>query len=121
MLAHRLADGLGIVAVVLVAFHVRCHQVRTHEAYLTPELCNLAGPIVASGTGLHSYQTRRQLGQERQHLFTSQLLAQHHYSACVHPSRWKTLFAKSIPSVVTFIVGPSSLCCGDGHRTILAR
>jgi hypothetical protein len=70
-------DRLGVAYIILVRFHVRAHEARTHPPDLMTALGNLAGPIVNAATRLHRHQARSQLRHERQHLPASEL-APHH-------------------------------------------
>jgi hypothetical protein len=82
---HRLADCLGIVAVVLVGLHVRLDELRRHEPHLVAQLDELARPVMRAATGLHPDQAGRQVGEELQHLAAFELLAQHRFPALAHP------------------------------------
>jgi len=69
--AGRLANGLGIVAVVLLALAVRLDEVRAHEPRFMAELGDLSGPIVRATAGFHTHHAWLQLHQERQRLFAA--------------------------------------------------
>lgn len=53
---HRLADRLGIVAVVLVILAIGLHELRRHQAHRVPQGRELSRPVVAAGAGLHADQ-----------------------------------------------------------------
>ena len=57
MAAHRFADRLGIVSVVLVALDVGLDEVLAHQPRLVSKLADLARPKMRSGISLHSHQT----------------------------------------------------------------
>ncbi len=89
--AHRLADRLRIIAVLLVVLAVRHGRSRRHEPHLMPRPAKFAGPLVGVPTGLHAGQTGRQLGQQA---FVSRLqtaLSIRLSSALSTPSAWETL------------------------------
>ncbi len=74
---HRLTNRLSIVAIVLVALHVRLDELRRHELDLVAQLDELARPVVRTGTGFHANQAGCQIGEEAKHLGSLELLAQH--------------------------------------------
>jgi hypothetical protein len=70
---HRLADRSGVTRIRLAALDIGLDVLRRHQLHGVPELGNLTPPIVRTAAGLHADQTLRQLGEERQHLFASEL------------------------------------------------
>jgi hypothetical protein len=73
--AHRrpsycFTDRFGVTCIVLVRFHIRTPEARTHQLDLMTASGNLAGPIVRAATRLHRHQARAPLRHERQQLPT---------------------------------------------------
>jgi len=60
-----------------------------------------------STTCLNTNQAWRKLGQQRHQLLAGKPSSQHRYSPLVDAVELKSVFFKSMPSVVTFIAGPS--------------
>ena len=52
--AHRFADRLGVIGVVLVALHVRLHELRRNQLHLESFLLQLARPVMRATTRLHA-------------------------------------------------------------------
>ena len=52
--AHRLADCLGVVGVVLVALHVRLHKLRGNQLHPESLLLQLARPVMRATARLHA-------------------------------------------------------------------
>src|SRR5262245_8826206 len=72
---HRLADGLSIAGVVLLALYVRLHVGRWHQSNRVPESLQLARPVVRRGTRLDANHARQQLLKEAENPCTPELLA----------------------------------------------
>ena len=83
--AHRLADRIGIVPIVLAAPYVWLHVLRWHQFHLVPQRGQLAGPVIRPAAGLHADLRRRQPFEKAQHIAPAQLLAQHRLLRCIHP------------------------------------
>jgi hypothetical protein len=81
----RLANRLGIVAVVLVGLHVRLDELRRHEPHFVAQLDELARPVVRAAAGFHPDQAGWQVAKELQHLAAFELLTQHCSPALAHP------------------------------------
>ena len=90
--SHGLADGLGVVRVVLAAFAVGDHKLRRHEPHGVPECRELPGPVMRAITGLHANETRRQLREVLQHLRSRQGLVELGDPMFVHAVHLKNLF-----------------------------
>jgi hypothetical protein len=75
---HRLADGGGIVGVMLMALVIRRHELGTDEADVMPKLPHLAGPVMGALTGFHTHATGRQLCHNGSELGAHTWLAYHH-------------------------------------------
>ena len=84
--SHRVANGLGIFCIVLVRFHVRADEARTHELYFMPQFCDLPRSVVRPTIGLHSHQTGLELRHEWQQ-FSAPKLARHYRPAIRVDSR----------------------------------
>jgi len=54
---RRLADGGGIVGIVLVALAVWRHELGTDQAHIMAQLSHRAGPVVRALTGFHTNTT----------------------------------------------------------------
>ena len=72
---HRLADRFRIGRVGLAALHIGLDVGRRHQAHLMAQLDQLARPVMRRAARLDADQAGRQLGEERQHLRSSQRLA----------------------------------------------
>ena len=77
-LRDRLADRLGISGIVLMPLHIGLHVGRRHQPHGVAKRLELARPMMRRGAGLDANQARRQLLEERQHVATLQLPADHH-------------------------------------------
>ena len=73
---HRLADGLGICCIILVALDIGFDELRGHESHRMAKRFKLAGPVVRTTTSLHADQTWRQISKKHHYLIALQLLAQ---------------------------------------------
>src|ERR1700732_2189364 len=93
--SDRLADCVGIVAVILLAFTIWRDEVWAHQPRRVAELLDLARPVMSASTSLHTDQTWFQSRQERQQLLAGELLRS--TTAPLKSTPWirKMLFAKS--------------------------
>src|ERR1700730_6008848 len=76
--SDRLADPLGIIAVVLLVLTIRREQVRTHQPRGVSQLLDLWGSVVSASASLHTDQTWFESRQEWEHLLAAELLT-HYY------------------------------------------
>jgi hypothetical protein len=83
--SHRLANGLGVVAVVLAALAVGGDEARGHDPDPVTEPPQFPAPVMGARAGLHADQTRRELGEARQQLRPGQGLPQHDPAVLIHP------------------------------------
>jgi len=80
---HCFGDRLGVGDVVLVRLHVGFDELRCHQAHGMTEPLQCAGPVMGTGASLHADQAWRQVREERRHLITPKLLAQHRSAALI--------------------------------------
>ena len=73
-----LADCLGIGGIVLMPLHIGLNVSWRHQLYGVAQCLQLARPVVRRGASLDADQAWRQLLEERQHVSTLQLPADHH-------------------------------------------
>ena len=69
--AHRFADGLGIIGVVLAGsplMAVRCDQFGIHDARLVAELLQFSRPMMGAGASFHPDATRGKIAEVGQEL-----------------------------------------------------
>src|ERR1700738_3676435 len=83
--ADRLADRLGIPAVVLVALHIRLPIGRRHQPHLVAVAADYPCPMVRAAAGLHAHRARRQLRKKLLNSGAPKLTPQHHRSRCINP------------------------------------
>ena len=95
--AHRFADRLRIVDIVLAALAVRIHKLRGHQPRGVPELGKLPSPIMRSATGFHTDDARRQLSKKLQHFSSRELLAHLGSTQFVYPMHLKHPLRKIQP------------------------
>src|SRR5712692_6440588 len=63
---HPLADRLGVIGIVLVALHIRLHELRGDQLHRESSLLQPARPVVRSSAGLHAdLAARLQFLQQR--------------------------------------------------------
>ena len=72
------ADRLGIGGIVLMAFDIRLHIGRRHQARGMAERLELARPMMRRGAGLNTHEAGLQLLEERQDVAALQLTADDH-------------------------------------------
>jgi hypothetical protein len=60
-----LANGGGIIGVILIAFHVGFDVVRRHQSHVVAQLGQLACPVMRCGTGLDPDPASGKLLKER--------------------------------------------------------
>jgi hypothetical protein len=70
---HGLADRRCIVRVVLAAFDVGFRVSRRNEDHFVPQRPDLSRPVMGGSTSLHPDPAGRRLGEEIQHLASTQL------------------------------------------------
>src|SRR5215204_4855071 len=75
--SDRLADCLGVSAIVLVPLHIRLHIGRRHQAHSVAKRLELAGPMMRRGAGFDANQARRQLLKEGQNVAALELTTEH--------------------------------------------
>ena len=103
--SHRLADRLGVVAVVLAALAIRRDELRRHQPHRVAERRKLPRPLVRAGARLHADQARRQLRDECDAAASRRTVLRSTITpAASTPCSEKTFFAKSIPTVVTLLM-----------------
>src|SRR5579859_5463960 len=52
--AHRLADRLGVVGIVLVALHIRLHELRCDQLYAIAQRLQFPCPVMGTAAGLQT-------------------------------------------------------------------
>jgi hypothetical protein len=70
------ANGLGIVAIILVAFDEGFDELRIDEPGRVAQPRDLAGPMMGAAASLHRDHAARQISDERQQLRAAQTFAQ---------------------------------------------
>src|SRR5271165_3957719 len=74
---RRLADGFGVVPVVLAAFDVRFDVLRRNETRLVAERGQFASPVVGTAARFQDDLRGRELPEERIHLPATQIGPKH--------------------------------------------
>ena len=74
---RRLADGLGIGSIILLALDERLHIGGWNKPHLMARLADLAAPEVRAAAGFHGHNAGGKPTKKVQHLIPPQLLAQH--------------------------------------------
>src|SRR5262249_44275145 len=81
---YRLANGLRVVAIILVALDVRFDEARRHELDRVSQFDELARPVMCAPASFHADQAGGSIGEELQELSAFQLPAQQHLATLVH-------------------------------------
>ncbi|ANB33762.1 hypothetical protein A6024_06380 [Rhodovulum sulfidophilum] len=71
-----LADRLRVSRIIFLALDEGLHMGGRDEADVVTQRCQLPPPEMHTTPGLHRHQTRRQTGEELEHLSPPELLAQ---------------------------------------------
>jgi len=112
--AHRFADRLRIIGVVLVALHIRLHELRRNQLHRNSVRLECSRPVVRATTSLHADHAARfnrssnALNQFARVNFRRNVT----FSFRSTPCTWNTAFAKSTPTRISFIVDPFSPLTG---------
>ena len=99
--SSRLADGLGVRHVILLALHKRLHIGRRDQPQLMPQLANVPAPEVSAATGFHRHDARGQLAEKLQHLPSPCLFAQNGSSCAVSSMHLEYILRKIEPADMT--------------------
>src|SRR5262249_47392309 len=85
---------------------------RWHQLHGVSELGDLTCPVMRAAAGLHADQTPRQLGEERQHLFASELPGNDDLVLSIHAVDLEHLLCK---------VEPNGGNCSHGRPSLVIR
>src|SRR5262245_38028946 len=80
----RLANGLCVCSVILLAFDVGLHVGRWHQSHGVAKCPQLARPMMRRGASLDADQAGRQLLEERQDVAPLQLMAEDHLAGSIN-------------------------------------
>src|SRR5665647_1406587 len=80
----RFANRFGITCIVLVALHIRLHELWCHQFDSVTVLHQLARPVVRATAGFHANQAGFKVGKVRQHLAALQGTAHHWLVVRIH-------------------------------------
>jgi hypothetical protein len=87
-----LADGFGIIPIVLVGLRVRRDKLGTDQPNIVTKLRNRLRPKVRPVRSLHADETRWQVCEEWQNSMTTKRLAQHRPSMSVDAMNLEDIF-----------------------------
>jgi hypothetical protein len=94
---YRLHDRLRIGGVGLAPLHVSLHVCRRHQPDLVTQCHQLARPMMRRGASLHANQTRRQRGEEGEHLPATELPANYDSAISAHAVNLKYILRQIEP------------------------
>jgi len=115
--ADRLADRLGVVAVVLAALAVGRDEFRCHQPHPVPEPGKSPRPVVRAGARLHPDQARWELRDELEQLRAPDAPPQHHGASGVDTVHGKYVLCQIDPHGSNFGHGTSPLAVIEHAHT----
>src|SRR6516162_4195097 len=90
--ADCLADGFGVIPIVLVGLHIRRDKLGTDQPNIMTKLRNRLRPKVRAVRSLHADETRGQVCEEWQNRMTTKRLAYHRPSMSVDAINLEDIF-----------------------------
>src|SRR6516162_6936319 len=90
--ADCLADGFGVIPIVLVGLHIRRDKLGTDQPNIMTKLRNRLRPKVRAVRSLHADETRGQVCEEWQNRMTTKRLAYHRPSMSVDAVNLEDIF-----------------------------
>ena len=115
--AHRFADRLCIIGVVLVALDVRLHKLRRDQADLIAHGLQASRPIMSATAGLHADLTTRfsDFTNSINPVCTTQLLPPHRLLKTIYAVYLKHVLCQIDSNADNFMLDLSSLLIGFTH------
>jgi hypothetical protein len=99
---HCFADRRGVVLLTRdIGLHIRSGD---HSGVMAKS-ANLACPVMRRGACLQSDNTRRQLGEEAEHLLAAKLLLKDRTALCIRPMNLKNSLGQIKPNRRYFVHG----------------